>query len=191
MAKKLIKRFIPTMETIQAQKGLGIVNRWLYRSNLWHVNRRSASGAFAVGLFMAFIPLPCQMALAAAGAILFQVNLPLSVALVWLTNPLTMPPIFYVTYCLGCWIIQPELLMNGQNFSWIWIKDYLLNWQWITTHWQEVVEHLEAFLLGSVLCGASLAFLGYWGIRLFWRYSVSRQWRQRQARRKLSFSKGA
>lgn len=185
MAKKLIKRFIPSMETIQAQKGLGIVNRWLHHSNLWHLNRRSASGAFAVGLLIAFIPLPCQMALAAAGAILFQVNLPLSVALVWLTNPLTMPFVFYATYHLGAWIIQPAPLTNGQNFSWAWIKNYLLNWQWIGLHWREISEHLEAFLLGNLLCGAGLACLGYWGIRLFWRYSVSRQWQRRQARRKL------
>lgn len=184
MAKKLIKRFLPSMETIKKQKGLGIVSRWLHQSNLWHLNRRSASGAFAVGLFMAFIPLPCQMALAAAGAILFQVNLPLSVALVWLTNPFTMPPIFYATYQLGAWIIQPAPLMNGQTFSWSWIKNYLLDWQWMTIHWREVTEHLGAFLLGSVLCGSILAFLGYWGIRLFWYYSVSRQWQQRQARRK-------
>jgi uncharacterized protein (DUF2062 family) len=184
MAKKLIKRFLPSKETIKKQKGLGIVNRWLHQSNLWQLNRRSASGAFAVGLFMAFIPLPCQMALAAAGAILFQVNLPLSIALVWLTNPVTMPPIFYATYQLGAWILQPAPLTNGENLSWSWIKNVLLNWQWMSGHWQELTGHLWAFLLGSVLCGAILAFLGYWGIRLFWRCSMSWQWQRRQARRK-------
>lgn len=184
MAKKLITRFLPSKETITAQKGLGIVKRWLHDGNLWQLNRRSASGAFAVGIWVAFIPVPFQMALSAAFAVLFRVNLPLSVALVWLTNPLTMPPIFYATYRLGAWIIQPPALTEGKLFSWYWIKNYLLNWQWLTEHWHEVAEHLQAFLLGNLLCGTLLALLGYGGIRLLWRCSVARQWRQRRLQRK-------
>ena len=95
MAKKTIQRFLPDPNKIRHHKSLKIFGRLLQDANLWHLNRRSARGAFAVGLFFAFIPVPFQMVLAAAGAILFRVNLPISVALVWLTNPLTMPPIFY------------------------------------------------------------------------------------------------
>jgi uncharacterized protein (DUF2062 family) len=48
-----------------------------------------------VGLFCAFIPVPFQMLLAAPSAIIFSANLPVSIALVWITNPITMPPIFF------------------------------------------------------------------------------------------------
>ncbi|WP_159217560.1 DUF2062 domain-containing protein, partial [Klebsiella pneumoniae] len=77
----------------------------LYNPNLWCLNRRSAAGAFAVGLFMAFVPLPSQMIMAAGLAIVLGVNLPLSIALVWITNPITMPVIFYFTYKLGAWLM--------------------------------------------------------------------------------------
>jgi len=55
----------------------------------------------AVGLFCAFVPLPIQMLLAAAAAIIFRVNLPISVGLVWITNPVTIPPMFYFCYKVG------------------------------------------------------------------------------------------
>ncbi|MBA1330154.1 ATP-binding protein, partial [Candidatus Endoriftia persephone str. Guaymas] len=94
MPKHLIKRLTPDHEMIRNHRHLQCFGKLLHDANLWHLNRRSAAGAFAVGLFMAFIPVPFQMILAAGAAILFRVNLPLSVALVWVTNPITIPPIF-------------------------------------------------------------------------------------------------
>jgi uncharacterized protein (DUF2062 family) len=46
------------------------------------------------------------MAFAAAAAIYFRANLPVSVALVWVTNPLTMPPLFYFAYQVGLWFLN-------------------------------------------------------------------------------------
>lgn len=76
MPKKLIKRWMPNREVIQRQKALRIFGSVLYNPNLWYLNRRSASGAFAIGLFTAFIPLPTQMLIAAGFAIAVGVNLP-------------------------------------------------------------------------------------------------------------------
>ena len=69
MAKHLIKRLIPDHEIVRGHKHLQIFGRLLHDPNLWHLNRRSAAGAFAVGLFMAFAPVPFQMLLAAGAAI--------------------------------------------------------------------------------------------------------------------------
>ncbi len=95
MPRKIIKKFLPRHDVIRKQKALAVFGNLLYDPNLWCLNRRSASGAFAVGLFMAFVPLPSQMIMAAGLAILLGVNLPLSVALVWISNPITMPLIFW------------------------------------------------------------------------------------------------
>ncbi|BBC42366.1 hypothetical protein PDPE_1-03207 [Photobacterium damselae subsp. piscicida] len=109
MPRQIIKRYLPNHETIKRQKALRIFGNVLYNPNLWCLNRRSASGAFAVGLFMAFVPLPSQMIMAAGLAILFGVNLPLSVALVWVSNPITMPVLFYGAYKIGAWVMNTPI----------------------------------------------------------------------------------
>jgi ABC-type glycerol-3-phosphate transport system substrate-binding protein len=69
MPKRLIKRWLPDQDKLKEHKHLRLFGKLLLDASLWHLNRRSAAGAFAVGLFMAWIPLPCQMLLAAGGAI--------------------------------------------------------------------------------------------------------------------------
>lgn len=69
---------------------------------LWKTDKRSLAGGLALGLFVAFTPtIPLQMLLAAAGAILFKVNLPIALAACWITNPLTAVPIYMAAWRLG------------------------------------------------------------------------------------------
>ena len=159
MAKKTIQRFLPDPNKIRHHKSLKIFGKLLQDANLWHLNRRSARGGFAVGLFFAFIPVPFQMVLAAATAILFRVNLPISATLVWLTNPLTMPPIFYGSYLVGTLVLnQPE-----QHFA------FELNWAWF----EQSIETIgPAFLVGSLVCASIASIIGYFGIDILWRRSV-------------------
>src|SRR3954469_24611570 len=101
MARKLLKRMMPSAEFVKHHPSLQRFARWLHDPNLWHLNRYSASIAVFIGLFSALIPVPSQMPIAALWAIWWRANLPISVALVWLTNPITSPPIFYATYKFG------------------------------------------------------------------------------------------
>ncbi|MFP3345629.1 DUF2062 domain-containing protein, partial [Halomonas sp. SIMBA_159] len=77
-----------------------------------------ARGAFAVGLFFAWMPIPFQMVASAAVAIPMRVNLPLSVSLVWLTNPLTMPVLFYLSYLVGCVVLRTPIEHFAFEASW-------------------------------------------------------------------------
>jgi len=166
MAKKIIQRFLPDHDKIKNNKSLKVFGSLLHDANLWHLNRRSARGAFAIGLFFAFIPVPFQMLLAAALAIPFRVNLPLSVALVWITNPLTMPPIFYGSYLVGSTVLGQD----GQHFS------FEPTVQWLVDSLSTIGP---AFMLGSLICASIAAIIGYFGIDLLWRTSVSRAWKKR------------
>ena len=56
MAKKTIQRFLPDPNKIRHHKSLRIFGRLLHDANLWHLNRRSARGAFAVAVKLSPIP---------------------------------------------------------------------------------------------------------------------------------------
>ena len=170
MPKRLIKRWLPDQDKLKEHKHLRLFGKLLLDANLWHLNRRSAAGAFAVGLFMAWVPLPCQMLLAAGGAILFRVNLPLSVALVWLSNPFTMPPLFYGAYLVGC-----QLLGHPAQHI-----DIQFTWEWLVSVFETLAPPL---LLGSLVLALLSSLLGYTLIRTFWRISTVRQWQKRKEAR--------
>ena len=65
------------------------------------------------------------MVLAAGLAILVRVNLPISVALVWVTNPLTMPPMFYFAYYVGVHLLGMPPVDFELSFSWEWLRSVM------------------------------------------------------------------
>ena len=90
--RQLVQRWMPDAKAIRDNKYLCCFGTLLHDKALWHISRHTLAKAFLVGLFCAMLPIPFQMLVAAAGAIALHANLPVSVGLVWLTNPLTMPP---------------------------------------------------------------------------------------------------
>jgi len=167
MPKKLIQRFIPDPNKIKQHKHLKIFGDLLHDQNLWHLNRRSAAGAFAVGLFMMWIPVPFQMILGAGAAILFRVNLPLSAALVWISNPLTMPPMFYFAYLVGAGVLGHQV----QNI------EFEVSIRWALS----VIDTVGLpFLVGCLICGVISSIIGYVGIRILWRFHVVSSWKKRR-----------
>lgn len=153
---------------IRDQKCLRFLGTCLHNPSLWHLNRHSVAGAFFIGLFCAFMPIPFQMVLAALLAIALQVNIPISVALVWLTNPLTMPPIFYFCYEVGQIVLgMPDTEDFHFEPSWQWMAELFSN-SW------------EPFLLGCLVCGLSFGLIGYFSIQVIWRSQVTFRWRNRR-----------
>lgn len=173
MPKKFIKRMMPDHDTIRDHKHLRFLGTLLHDPNLFHLNRRSASGAFAVGLFMAWVPVPFQMLLGAIGAIVFRVNLPLSVALVWVSNPFTMPPFFYFAYLVGTWILGAPAGAEGLAFE--------LTYEWLAN---ELGAIWQPFLLGCLIMGIISSVAGYFTIRGLWRLHLIRHYKERKLRRK-------
>lgn len=172
MSKKFFKRYLPDHEKIRSNETLNkLFGNLLHDPNLLHINRRSVSGAFFVGLTMAFVPVPFQMALAAGLAIYFRVNLPISVGLVWITNPLTMPAIYYFCYELG------HLILGGtaKNIVFETSMDWLLS---------VLSEIWQPFLLGSFVAGIVSASVAMVAVRLLWRLQVVRRWQKRKDKRK-------
>ena len=170
MPKKTLKQLAPSPAKLREIKSLQLLGSWIYEPNLWHINRYSASMAFFVGLFVAFMPIPGQMILAAILAVRLRCNLPLSIGLVWITNPVTMPAIFYLSYRVGAMIIDVPVQPIEFELSWAWLTTSLANiWQ--------------PFLLGCFICGLFVGSLGYFVISMLWRWRVAKHWAERKRKR--------
>ena len=98
MKSKFFKKFVPDAKTLTENPALKPLRHLLIRKHLFHLNRRSVARATFIGIFCSFMPVPWQMIIAAALCVFFRANVPLGVALVWISNPVTMGPIFYFTY---------------------------------------------------------------------------------------------
>ncbi len=171
MNRRFFRRYTPNQAALRSNRHLKLFGERLYDPNLWHLNRRSVSGAFFVGLFWAFMPFPLQMVSASATAVLARVNLPIAFALVWVTNPLTIPPIFYLNYRVGAWLLGRERFTG----------DFEPTLQWLM---QQIHIIWQPLLLGSVLCGALAGLMGYAAIRLLWRLHIGNYIKTRRARRR-------
>ncbi len=169
MPRNLIKKYLPKPSQIKDNKFLKVFGPVIHEPMLWHLTRRSVAKAFIVGLFFAFWPVPFQMVLAAAGAIVLRANLPLSVALVWITNPVTMPFLFGIAYFVGIFALGE----SGNGF------EFELSWQWLETNLTSLWQPL---LLGCAICGVVAATTGYLFINLFWKWHVMNAWKNRRNR---------
>jgi len=170
MPRDFIRRYLPTPEKLNEYSALRPLGKLIHNEDLWHLNRRSASGATFIGMFCAFLPIPFQMLPAGALAIAFRCNLPISLALCWLTNPVTMAPLMYFQYRLGSWLLGREISTTDISLSTEWLLDNLVNVGY-------------PLLFGSVVCGWVLGLTSLVLVRLLWRLHIIRRWRERRARR--------
>lgn len=167
MPRKFLKRILPEHRDLHRHWYLRPLKALIQDPGVLHINRRSMCKALALGVFVAFIPVPLQMLLAALGAIWIRVNLPMAVATVWITNPVTMPPMYYFCYKTGAWLLgtEPGAFHFELSFEW------LLNG--LDAVWQP-------FLLGSFVLGALCSLAAYAVSNYFWMWYVMRQYRRRR-----------
>lgn len=167
MPKKFMKRYLPTPDKVRAIRSLHFLGDILHEPNLWHINRHCVSRAFFIGIFWCFLPMPFQMAAAAFCAIWFNANLPLSVALVWISNPLTMPPIFYFNYKVGAWLLGRPVMTFEFQLSWSWISN-------------RIVDIGIPLYFGSIIIATVAACVSYLIIQYLWRRKVRSEWGRRR-----------
>lgn len=118
------------------------------------------------------IPIPSQMLVAALSAIFFRANLPLSVVLVWITNPLTMGPIFYFNYVVGTRLLGYDTAASQMHFE--------LTLEWMMNTLGDLWIPLY---FGSVVMGVILGVTGYFTVNLLWRLLVLKNWKSRRSRK--------
>lgn len=122
-------------------------------------NRRMVSRAVLIGLFIAFIPMPMQMLLVLAVMPFVRFNVPIALAMCWISNPFTMPGMYYVEYLTGSFILGSEPMSVDMTLEWF----------------SEHIEDIFAGLYTGTIFYATIGSLsGYWLVNHFWKSSVKR-----------------
>lgn len=183
MPRKFFKRFMPSVEKVRQVRVLHLFGDALFHPGLWHLNRRSAAGGVAAGMFCGLIPGPLQMLGAGIAAMIFRVNLPVALLTTLYTNPITIVPLYLVAYRIGSLVLGAT---GGHP------PEPPPDWQW-SAQWAsiEALGHwamglgaplaLGVFLLACLLAGA-----GYVVVRVLWNIHLRRAWAARQRRRRLA-----
>lgn len=173
--RKQLRKYLPDHQAIRDNRWLAPFANTLLHPRLWHLNRHSAAGAVAAGLFCGLIPGPFQMIGAAICAVLFRVNLPLALVTTLYTNPLTIVPLYIVAFALG------KLALGGGG-EFIMPPDYgpegLRAWVQALIEWMMSLG--KPLMVGLILLASLLALAGYAAMRYFWRLYLVRAWKKRQ-----------
>jgi|JI10StandDraft_1071094.scaffolds.fasta_scaffold799157_2 uncharacterized protein (DUF2062 family) len=98
-----LRALAPSRAQLEANPWLARLAPWLADPKLWCWSRRGVAMGVAIGLFIGFLIPIAQILLAAAAAVVLRANVPIAAAGTFVTNPLTVPPIYYAAYQLGAW----------------------------------------------------------------------------------------
>ncbi len=166
MPRSSFRRYLPDPQKLREHRALRPLGKWLQNPEIWHFHRRSVAGAAFIGLFVAFLPIPMHMLIAAAIAVVARCNLPLAVGLVWVNNPLTMGPLFFFAYKLGAWLMNTPPMVTEVHIDLDWLEREFDRIWW-------------PLVLGSLICGWVSGVTAFVVVRIGWRISVVRRWRER------------
>ena len=178
MARKFFRRFLPSHDSIKANRHVARFGPWLQHHNLWHLHRRSVAGGIAAGLFAGLIPgsNPVQFTAGALLAIAFRVNLPIAVAVTLYSNPFTIVPLYYAAFKLGQLVLlesggepPPAVLSLGDKGFTEWLP-VVLDW---------IVSLGKPLAIGIPLLAILLAVTGYFLTDWIWRLYVRCAWQRR------------
>jgi uncharacterized protein (DUF2062 family) len=138
----------------------------------WTFNRSGVTRAFALGLFIAFIPptpLPVHLVVCAMLGVYFRLNLPVLVSTVFISNPFTWLPQVAGSIWVGAKLMGMDLMPFLHTIS-------------HGNPWKEVSELWPPLLLGALVLGLIAAASGYLLAQGVWRARVIYHLRRRRAR---------
>jgi len=131
--------------------------------SLWHLNRRSVPRALAIGLFAAFAIPMGQFALAAFLAVPTRANVPLAAVVTLVTNPLTMPPIYFAAYKLGTFLLRHSASRGADELA--------------SDLGATLLQVSGPTFLGLLIFAVLSAAAGYIAGAAWWRVRLVRRWR--------------
>ena len=147
-----------------------IMKKYKIPRDLLSINRKMVSRAMLVGLFIAMIPMPLQMLAVILIAPFFRFNVPIGVSLVWITNPFTMPFIYYIEYTTGNFLLMQEGV-NEIQMTLDWFKD-------------NIADIFIPLYTGTLFYSLIFSIGGYYIVNFLWIVSVEKAKKKKELDRK-------
>ena len=160
MPRRFFRRFAIKRHEISERWFLSPFSHLLHDHRLWGIRRKNVVPAVALGTFAAFMPFPGHPVWATLGALALRINIPVAALVTFISNPLTMGPMYFLAYRLGAWLLRLEPRPFRFEMSIAWVAHTFV------TIWQPM-------LLGSLLLGAAASLLAFVFLDTLWRLSVS------------------
>ncbi len=155
---KKIMRPLPRRSNVHRYPILKWFSKTAYkRSYLWSFRSREIIPALFIGMWIAMLPIvSIQMLVVFVIALFIRANLPVIVALQWISNPLTMGPIYFADYKIGMEIFR----LVGIPYE----KNKLLkpDYDWGSFRYSDLFALLDTFppmMLGGSVIGIFLGVL--------------------------------
>lgn len=144
----------------------------LFAPDLWRFNRHSVRNGWIIGAFAASNPfLGVQILAALPFAIWFRANLLVVVALVFVTNPLTIVPFLATAYSIAAPLTGGARTEDGGKLA---AEFNRLGVMEIIADWHVVRGAVFTTLLGCLIIGSVAALVGALLIHFLWRDQVHR-----------------
>jgi len=155
----MIRKIFKTKQTNNKLKAF--INKYKIPREYLSINRKSISRGIFIGLFWGFIPMPMQMLAVLAVTPFIKFNVPIAISMVWLSNPLTMPFMYYMEYQTGNFLLGNTSLENIE-----------LTLDWFSDNWDSILIPLY---VGTI--PYSIVFSGaiYYIINKLWISSVQKE----------------
>ncbi|MCD6499556.1 MAG: DUF2062 domain-containing protein [Deltaproteobacteria bacterium] len=149
---------------------LDIPRKTLYTKSVgWLLEHQGSPHAvalgFAIGVFVAFTPtVGFQMVIGATIAHFLKANRVIAAALAWITNPITVAPIYYFNYRVGLFFVGGDV---GQGKEFIDSITHISIWRFdsFMSTMSDMLHHFAGIAgvlwLGSMIVGAIGAAISY------------------------------
>lgn len=160
VVSRRLRRQVPSKDTILATPWLKPVRPYISDDRLWVIERHSVARGVAMGLFMGlFLPV-AQFLFAIVGATVVRGHIAISAACTLVTNPLTVPPIYWLAYEIG-----NRLLPKGVDLAPAW--SHAQNWLAQSANW--AFTHGMPLMTGLLVLALSSSLLGFAAVHLLWK----------------------
>ena len=145
-----------------------LINKYKIPTEYLSINRKSISTGLLIGIFWAFIPMPMQMVAVLSLTPFIKFNVPIAISMVWLSNPITMPFMYYMEYQTGNFLLGNESLNNIE-----------MSLDWFSNNWDKIIVPLY---VGTIPYAIGVSSIIYFAINKLWIDSVKKETSLRQKR---------